>query len=91
VPAHAYSYSWEGNPRWSRAYVGAEELYDYYKLRASQYGVNEFVHLNHRVNAASWDDEQGKWIIEITDIGNGRSFKDEAELLINGTGFLKQV
>tara|TARA_R110002003_G_scaffold111_1_gene9410 strand:- start:11883 stop:12044 length:162 start_codon:yes stop_codon:yes gene_type:complete len=53
--------------------------------------VNEFVHLNHRVNAANWDDERGKWVIEITNTSNGKSVKDEAELFINGAGFLKQV
>jgi cation diffusion facilitator CzcD-associated flavoprotein CzcO len=89
VPAHAYSYSWEGNPRWSRAYVGATELYDYYKLRASQYGVEEFVRLNHRITAVNWDDESGKWIIDVTDLKTGTSIKDEAEVFINGAGFLK--
>lgn len=89
MPAHAYSYSWEGNPRWSRAYVGATELYEYYKLRASQYGVNEFVRLNHRITSANWDEEKGKWVIDITDTTTSISIKEDADILINAAGFLK--
>jgi cation diffusion facilitator CzcD-associated flavoprotein CzcO len=91
VPAHAYTYSWEGNPRWSRAYVGAVELYDYFKGRAVAYGVDDFVHLEHRVTSASWDDQLGKWIIQITDLRTGSKFADEGEILINAAGFLKYV
>jgi cation diffusion facilitator CzcD-associated flavoprotein CzcO len=88
VPAHAYSYSWEGNPRWSRVYVGAEELYDYFKGRAAKYGVDEFVKLNHHIQSATWDDELGKWVVNITNLKTGESIRDEAELFIYGAGFL---
>ena len=89
VPAHAYTYSWEGNPRWSRVYVGAVELYDYFKSLAGKYGVSEYVKLNHRINSATWDDERGKWVLDIADLNAGVTIKDEAEILINGAGFLK--
>jgi cation diffusion facilitator CzcD-associated flavoprotein CzcO len=69
--------------------VGAKELYDYFKLRASQYGIEEYVRLNHRVTAAHWSDESGKWIIDVADQENARTFQDEAEIFINGAGFLK--
>ncbi|RYO45719.1 hypothetical protein AA0113_g10335 [Alternaria arborescens] len=88
VPAHAYTYSWEGNPRWSRAYVGALELFDYFKGRAIAYGVNDFVHLENRVDSAAWDDKSGKWNIHVTDLSTGSSFEDEGDILINAAGFL---
>ncbi|KAL1797157.1 hypothetical protein ACET3X_003763 [Alternaria dauci] len=74
VPAHAYTYSWEGNQRWSG--------------RALAYGIDDFVHLNHRVDSAAWDDKNGKWTINVTDRRTGSSFKDEGEILINAAGFL---
>lgn len=89
VPAHCYSYSWEGNPRWSRAYVGATELYDYYKALAKKYGVDEFIRLNHLITSAKWNDDVGKWTIEVTDQKSGATINEEAEIFINGAGFLK--
>lgn len=91
VPAHAYTYSWEGNPRWSRAYVGSLELFDYFKSRAVAYGVSEFVKLNHKVTSATWNERKGKWEVEITNLENNTTVQDEGEIFINGTGFLKYV
>ncbi|KAH7082312.1 hypothetical protein FB567DRAFT_562120 [Paraphoma chrysanthemicola] len=88
VPAHAYGYSWEGNPRWSRVYVGAVELYDYFKGRACAYGIDEFLHLENQVTSAAWDDQSGKWTIQILDRRTGSTFTDEGEILINACGFL---
>lgn len=89
VPAHAYTYSWEGNPTWTRPYVGAEELYTYFKGRAVAYGVDDFVKLEHKVTAAKWDQVHGKWSVQIQNLRDGSSFTDDAEVLINAAGFLK--
>jgi cation diffusion facilitator CzcD-associated flavoprotein CzcO len=91
VPAHAYTYSWEGNPRWSRPYVGAVELYEYFKGRATAYGVDDFVKLEHKVTNAKWDQGSGKWKIQITNLRDGTDITDEGEILINAAGFLKFV
>ncbi|KAF2846858.1 FAD/NAD(P)-binding domain-containing protein [Plenodomus tracheiphilus IPT5] len=88
VPAHAYTYSWEGNPHWSRPYVGAVELYNYFKGRATAYGIAEFLHLENKVTGASWDDQRGKWIVQVKDLRTGSTFADEGEILINASGFL---
>ncbi|KAH8816619.1 hypothetical protein F5884DRAFT_873328 [Xylogone sp. PMI_703] len=88
IPAHGYTYSWEGNPNWSKAYVGSEEIFDYYKSRAKAYGVFDYVHLQHKVREARWNDDTGKWIVQIEDTVHSRVFKDEAEVLINAGGFL---
>ncbi|KIV96493.1 hypothetical protein PV10_00355 [Exophiala mesophila] len=88
VPAHAYTFSWEGNPNWSRAYVGSVELYEYFKGRAGAYGVDEFVRLGHRVTAAAWDDRRGKWVVSLDDTRDGRRLEDEADILVNAAGFL---
>ena len=65
------------------------ELFDYFKNLAGKYGVSEFVKLNHRINSATWDDKRGKWVFDIADLNAGVTIKDEAELFINGAGFLK--
>lgn len=89
VPAHAYTFSWEGNPRWSKAYVGAVELFEYFKGRAISYGVNDFVQLRHRVVGCNWDDRQGKWSVKVEDLSSNTTFVDTAEVVINACGFLK--
>jgi cation diffusion facilitator CzcD-associated flavoprotein CzcO len=89
VPAHAYGFSWEGNPRWSQAYVTALELFDYFKGRAKEYGVFDYVHLSHRVTKCEWNEKQGKWEVEVEDLEAGRMLTDEAEVVVNATGFLK--
>ncbi|KAK1761804.1 hypothetical protein QBC33DRAFT_582134 [Phialemonium atrogriseum] len=90
VPAHAYTFSWEGNPRWSKAYVGAEELFDYFKGRAKAYGVFDFVQLEHRVIGATWNGKAGQWEIEVEDLKTGKTFVDKAEVFINACGFLNK-
>jgi cation diffusion facilitator CzcD-associated flavoprotein CzcO len=65
------------------------ELYEYFKGRAVAYGVEEYTKLNHKVNAARWDDDAGKWVVEVTDLQSGLTISDQAEVLINGAGFLK--
>ncbi|KIW79462.1 hypothetical protein Z517_06074 [Fonsecaea pedrosoi CBS 271.37] len=81
VPAHAYTYSWEGNPHWSRAYVGAEELYKYYEGRTEVYGVAESVRLNQHVTKAQWDGESGRWTPTINKEQDGTTLTDEAEII----------
>lgn len=91
VPAHAYSYSWEGNPNWSHAYVGSIELFDYFKGRALAYGVHDHLHLEHEVEHAEWNPARGQWDIRVRNLKDGKSFVDQAEVLINAAGFLKSV
>ncbi|CAN9270665.1 unnamed protein product [Alternaria alternata] len=52
------------------------------------YGVNDFVHLENRVDSAAWNDKSGKWNIHVTDLRTGSSFEDEGDILINAAGFL---
>ncbi|KAJ9623816.1 hypothetical protein H2204_011002 [Knufia peltigerae] len=90
VPAHGYTYTWEGNPNWSQAYVSSRELFDYYKGRAVAYGVFDHLFLNHMVTGAKWEGNKGTWAIEVTDTQTGNSFTDEAEIFINAGGFLNK-
>ncbi|KAM6479934.1 FAD/NAD(P)-binding domain-containing protein [Trichoderma sp. SZMC 28011] len=90
IPAHGYTYSWEGNPSWSKPYVGAEELFDYFKSRAQAYGVFDHVHLNHRVIEAKWNGLKGQWSLQIEDVTNSTILSDECDVLINAGGFLNK-
>ncbi|KAJ4991813.1 steroid monooxygenase [Stagonosporopsis vannaccii] len=91
IPAHSYTYSWEGNPSWSRMYVEAEEIFNFYKGRAQAYGVFEYLKLRHQVHEAVWNKEKGKWILSVENLTTKQVIVDEAEVLINAGGFLKFV
>lgn len=67
------------------------ELYEYFKGRATAYGVFDFVRLEHKVTGAKWDQERGKWTVQITNLRDGTDTVDEGEILINAAGFLKYV
>ncbi|KAL7906991.1 hypothetical protein GGI35DRAFT_482357 [Trichoderma velutinum] len=69
-PGHAYTYPWEGNPSWSSTYVGAEEIFEYFKGRAQAYGVYKYVNFNHRVIEAKWDGIVGRWKLKIEKEGS---------------------
>ncbi|KAM0349113.1 hypothetical protein ACHAP4_010603 [Fusarium culmorum] len=65
IPAHSYTFSWEGNPKWSRFYVEAPEILQYLKDCVSKCGCMEFIKLRHRVIAAKWDESSHKWNVQI--------------------------
>ncbi|CAK7199450.1 hypothetical protein SEUCBS139899_002130 [Sporothrix eucalyptigena] len=88
VPSHSYTFSWDGNPYFSRVYVGAPELYDYFTDRAEAYGVPEFVKLEHQVESAMWDNAKGQYAIVVKDLATGNLVEDTAEVVINASGVL---
>lgn len=67
----------------------APEICAYYQGRAKAYGVYDYLHVNHRVVGAVWDVKAGVWQVRVEDVAQSRTFTDQAEFVINATGFLK--
>ncbi|VUC29175.1 unnamed protein product, partial [Clonostachys rosea] len=88
VPSHTYTFSWDGNPYFSRVYAGSKELYDYFADRAEVYGVPEYLHLQHQVTEARWNETTGQYELIIKDISTGNTIHDKAEVVINASGVL---
>lgn len=89
IPAHSYSYTWVGNPNWSKVYVGAEEIWDFYRKLAREYGVYEKTKFRHKVVGAEWDDDASVWRVSVENLDTGEIFQDQAEVLFNSGGILK--
>lgn len=89
VPAHCYTYTWVGNPDWSRVYASGEEIWQFYKKLAGEYGVYEHTKFKHRVIGAEWDSSATEWKVDVEDLETGRVFVDRVNVLINGGGALK--
>ncbi|KAL5338350.1 hypothetical protein BJX70DRAFT_202212 [Aspergillus crustosus] len=87
IPAVNYQFSWHPKPDWGQFYAGQEEILGYLEDVVRVHRLAGFVKLGHRVSGAWWDDEQGKWKVEVSP-ENGGVFYDEGDILINATGVL---
>lgn len=88
VPAHIYTFPFEPNPDWSSFYASGPEIWEYMKKTTDKYNLDEHVQLNSRVKSTIWDDEKGKWVVEVEQ--EGKTIVDEADVLINGSGILNK-
>ncbi|KAJ5742512.1 uncharacterized protein N7511_011531 [Penicillium nucicola] len=88
VPAHVYVFPFQPNPNWSSFYVGSEEIWNYMKDTAVKWGLEKFVSFNSRVNETVWDDDKGKWHVNVSKADE--TIQDECDVLINASGFLNK-
>jgi cation diffusion facilitator CzcD-associated flavoprotein CzcO len=86
IPAHVYTFSWEPNPDWSSFYAGGPEILAYIKRTAVKYSLTKDVHLNAKVVCTEWNEEDGKWHIQIEQ--NGKIIEDISDILVNASGYL---
>ena len=84
-----YTYSWEGNPEWTRFYAGRKEIWTYYKSLSNKYGVDKHTRFHSRVLSATWNHSLYRYELEIEDVKTGEKIQDHAEVLINASGWLK--
>src|SRR5690242_9377623 len=54
IPSHLYSYSFEPNPRWSRAYGGQAEILAYLEHCATAYGLRPHLRFGAHVERATY-------------------------------------
>lgn len=63
IPSHLYSYSFEPNPAWSRAYGGQAEILAYLEHCATKYGLRPHLRFGARVASAAYDDAAATWTV----------------------------
>ncbi len=71
VPSHLYSFSFDPNPDWSRAFAPGAEIQAYVERCVAKHGLQSHLRLGTRVTAARWDAASGRWQVE-TDQGTLR-------------------
>jgi cation diffusion facilitator CzcD-associated flavoprotein CzcO len=86
VPAHIYTLLDIPNPDWPAFYATGEEIQKYLTKIKKQYNLDRDVVYNAKVTAAEWDEDEGKWQVEIQKAGE--TIKDSCDILINGSGVL---
>ncbi len=64
IPSLLYSYSFEQNPEWSRAYSDSEEILGYINHVVGKYNLERFIRFGANVTGIGFDDETGTWTAE---------------------------
>jgi cation diffusion facilitator CzcD-associated flavoprotein CzcO len=83
VPSHLYSYSFEPNPAWSRAYGGQAEILAYLEHCTDKYNLRPHIKFGQHVDSARFDEATGTWHV-VTAAGE----RLEARALLLGNGAL---
>ena len=69
MAAHLYSFSFAQRRDWTRVCAGQQEILDYLRAVAEEYGVMSRVRFGQRVTECRWDDAESVWTVA-TDAGD---------------------
>jgi len=83
VPSHAYTYSFEPNPDWSRHFPPGAEIMRYFERVFRAYGIDGCTRFGESVTRCAWDEASMRWEVS-TAAGN----RYQADLLFSATGLL---
>ncbi|KAK3702417.1 hypothetical protein LTR37_014883 [Vermiconidia calcicola] len=86
VPAHIYTFPFEPNPDWSAYYASGGEIWEYFKRTVDKYDLARGVKCGHRVQKAEFDEETGRWKLEVQH--KDGVIEDECDVLVSAVGFL---
>ena len=81
VPSHAYTYSFEPNPDWSRYFPPGPEIQAYFERVVAKYGIDAHIAFGEEVTRCAFED--GRWQLETK-----RGTRDAADIVIAATGVL---
>ena len=81
VPAHMYTYTFEGNPEYSKRFAMGPEIFDYFQRVSRKYGIEDMITFNTEIKESVYED--GCWTL--TD-QNGKTYK--ADIVLCATGVL---
>lgn len=85
VPSHLYSFSFEPNPNWSRAYAPQAEILRYLEHCTDKYGLRPHLRCNTAVTALRFDEASGEWAVSLS---NGDTVR--ASVVVSGSGGLSR-
>jgi len=83
IPSHMYSFSFEQNPGWSRAYSPQPEIWRYLREVAAKYDLRRFIRFGQEMTGARWDADEHRWHVAAR---GGDEFVGDA--LVAGVGAL---
>ncbi|KAK5992935.1 FAD-binding monooxygenase moxY [Cladobotryum mycophilum] len=84
--AHAYQATFSHNSDWSEAFPPGAEIREYWQSVARKYDVHQYTKFKHRVEAASWDANQGKWMLKILNTDTNDTLSEDFDFVITCIG-----
>ena len=87
IPSHLYSFSFEPNPNWTRAYSPQPEILAYLRHCADKYGVRDKIRFGCEVTSAAFDEAAALWRVEWRD-AEGVAHAGHARALVSAVGLL---
>ena len=87
IPSHLYSFSFEPNPHWTRAYSPQPEILAYLRHCADKYGLRDKIRFGCEVTTAAFDEATALWRVEWRDAA-GVAHVGHARTLVSAVGVL---
>lgn len=70
------------------SFAPAEEINEYFIDVAKKYGLYEHIQFDSQISGAVWDEEQGRWSIDVVSKTSDEHATVLAEVFINASGIL---
>lgn len=89
TPNHLYSYSFAPNPAWPRYFSKRDEILDYFRTCADEYGVLEHTRFGTEVARADYVKDTQSWSVELRD-RSGAVTTMRANVVVSAVGMLNR-
>lgn len=86
IPAHVYQSTFAPNMQWSEQFAQGSEIRDYWQSVAKKYDVYRYIRLRHRIEGASWDDEESVWTLVVKKVHTGETSTEKFDFVIPAVG-----
>ncbi|MFD2419371.1 flavin-containing monooxygenase [Amycolatopsis pigmentata] len=83
IQSHMYSFSFEQNPDWTRAFSPQPEIWDYLRRVTRKYDLYPRIRFGQEMTGARWDADEHRWHVTTR-----RGDEFVARFLVNGVGAL---
>lgn len=87
IPSVSYQFTWLPHI-WPEYYSSGQEIWKYLRHIVDQYGLMQYIKLEHSIIGAEWLEEQGKWQVLVKG-PDGKTMEDTCDIFMNAGGVLK--
>ncbi len=86
TPNHSYSFSFGKRHPWTRYFAQRQELLDYLREVANEYGIRDHLRLGTELTSSRWDEDKQRWISTLKAKSGDETF--ESTVLVSAIGQL---